>query len=393
MQLNDQPSTDSQPNPQFVNPPYNQNLPMPVLNPAGQTIPDLSTAEAPHTAAPSRTSRPAKTTRVSFPQTVMEPNLFTPQAFTASHHSTTGTLLTEGEEEMGAYNYDEDEAALFSSADSPPSSPEPPKRMPGPYPMTFGAPVRSALDMPLRNSRDAPKTFKGKHAEVEYFIQHYDRLLIKFRVTDPYDQCEYILDYCSPEVQAFIRASEHYQKKNWQRLRREILKCYDAERAITRYRPSDITTYTLKTKNKPIHNLTQWKRYYIKYKTMAGTLHQQGHVTTAHVDVYFWLGIHKDLRQMLENCILQHSPARDSSRQYSIREINSAAEWYFRRNRVETMVVNTADYDIDNDGGYYEMSSEESDNSEESDYEHTARSVGKRPKHARRKKSERCWSV
>jgi hypothetical protein len=244
--------------------------------------------------------------------------------------------------------------------------------MAGHVPMTFSAPLRTVLDIPLRNSREAPKTFKGKHAEVEYFIQHYDRLLVKCRVDDPYDKCESILDYCSAEVQAFIRASEHYRKRVWPRLRREILKCYDAEHAITQYRPSDITTYALKTKNKSIHNLSQWKRYYIKYKTMAGNLHQQGHITEVSVDVYFWLGIQKDLRRVLENRILQHAPKRDSQRPYSVREINNAAEWYFRRNRAETMVVNAADYDIDDDGGYYDMSSEneESDDiSDESDYE------------------------
>ncbi|KAJ7212757.1 hypothetical protein B0H12DRAFT_1033161, partial [Mycena haematopus] len=244
--------------------------------------------------------------------------------------------------------------------------------MTGSVPLTFSAPVRTVLDMPLRNSREAPKTFKGKHAEVEYFVQHYDRLLIKYRVNNAYDQCECILDYCSSDVQAFIRASEHYQDRDWPKLRREILKCYDADRALTRYRPGDITAYTLKTKNKPIHNLSQWKKYYIRYKTMAGTLYRQGHVTKVNVDVYFWLGLHKDLRRTLENRILQSAPKRNSRNPYSMREINEAAEWYFRRNRAETMVVNAADYDIDDDGGYYEISSEEEDSDDESgdsDYE------------------------
>ncbi|KAJ7231172.1 hypothetical protein B0H12DRAFT_1029628, partial [Mycena haematopus] len=255
---------------------------------------------------------------------------------------------------------------------SPSPSPEPSKRMTGSVPLTFSAPVRTVLDMPLRNSREAPKTFKGKHAEVEYFVQHYDRLLIKYRVNNAYDQCECILDYCSSDVQAFIRASEHYQDRDWPKLRREILKCYDADRALTRYRPGDITAYTLKTKNKPIHNLSQWKKYYIRYKTMAGTLYRQGHVTKVNVDVYFWLGLHKDLRRTLENRILQSAPKRNSRNPYSMREINEAAEWYFRRNRAETMVVNAADYDIDDDGGYYEISSEEEDSDDESgdsDYE------------------------
>ncbi|KAJ7232610.1 hypothetical protein B0H12DRAFT_1028944, partial [Mycena haematopus] len=276
---------------------------------------------------------------------------------------------------------------------SPSPSPEPSKRMTGSVPLAFSAPVRTVLDMPLRNSREAPKTFKGKHAEVEYFIQHYDRLLIKYRVNNAYDQCECILDYCSSDVQAFIRASEHYQDRDWPKLRREILKCYDADRALTRYRPGDITVYTLKTKNKPIHNLSQWKKYYIRYKTMAGTLYGQGHVTKVNVDVYFWLGLHKDLRRTLENRILQSAPKRNSRNPYSMREINEAAEWYFRRNRAETMVVNTADYDIDDDGGYYEVSSEDEDSDDDSgdsDYElYRRRRREKKEKRRSRKEKEK----
>ncbi|KAJ6577272.1 hypothetical protein B0H19DRAFT_1252641 [Mycena capillaripes] len=41
---------------------------------------------------------------------------------------------------------------------------------------------------------------------------------------------------------------------------------------------------------------------------MAGTLFQQGHITKVNLDVYFWLGIHKDLCRVLENRILQHAP-------------------------------------------------------------------------------------
>ncbi|KAF8128284.1 hypothetical protein K438DRAFT_2000447 [Mycena galopus ATCC 62051] len=105
---------------------------------------------------------------------------------------------------------------------------------------------------------------------------------------------------------------------------------------------------------------------------MAGTLLQQGQLTKQLVDVYFWLGMHKDLRKTLESQILRRAPKRSGKNPYSLREINDAAEWHFRRNRAETMVVNAADYDIDDDGGYYEVSSENEDSDkefEDTDYE------------------------
>ncbi|KAJ6458806.1 hypothetical protein C8R45DRAFT_1109933 [Mycena sanguinolenta] len=221
--------------------------------------------------------------------------------------------------------------------------------------------------MPLRNSREAPKTFHGKHEDIQHFIQHYDKLLVKYRVTDACDHCECILDYCSLEVQDFIRCSEHYVRKDWHRLRREILTWYDVEKARTRYHPSDLGHYTMKTKNKIINNLSQWKKYCVKYKTIAGTLFLQGQLTKDNMDVYFWLGVHKDLRKILENRILQHVPRRNHKDTYTMREINEAAEWYFRRNRPETMVVNAGDYDIDDYGMYNNASSEDEDSDDESD--------------------------
>ncbi|KAJ7615069.1 hypothetical protein DFH06DRAFT_1343921 [Mycena polygramma] len=330
------------PMPQFVNPPRNQHLP----------FPDLS--------SPRRHSRRSRT-----------PDLMED---------------TEGQFMGQLTSSDEDEYS--SSSESQHRSP----RMKSAVPL-FGSSNRTVLDMPLRGSRDAPKTFRGHHSEVEYFIAHYDRLLVKFHVTDPEDQCRLILDYCATDVQGFIRASKYYQQNKWSKLRNEILQCYDADKAISRYKPSDIATYTLRTKSRPFQNLSQWKKYYIKYKTMAGILLQQGHITQVNYDVYFWLGIEQDLRRTLEQRINQLNPARNVHRQYSVREINIAAEWFFRRNRAEAMVVNTADYGVDLDSGTSDAETEdESDlDSDDSDYEnyrrkHRAKARAKKEKEKKKKK-------
>jgi hypothetical protein len=114
--------------------------------------------------------------------------------------------------DLGAnFTTDEEDYKYFSSPDEPDSTPSSPELKPVRMSTTlpgFGATTRTVWDMPMRGSRDAPKTFKGHHSEVEYFIAHYDKLLVKYRVTDSFDQCECVLDYCSTDVQGFIRASE-----------------------------------------------------------------------------------------------------------------------------------------------------------------------------------------
>src|ERR1700761_3983926 len=90
---------------------------------------------------------------------------------------------------------------------SPPSSPEP--RIPRmSAPISFSAPLRTSLDMPIRGTKEAPKTFYGKYSEVIHFIEHYDQLLVKCRVTDDEERCHHILNYCTTDVQNVIRAME-----------------------------------------------------------------------------------------------------------------------------------------------------------------------------------------
>jgi hypothetical protein len=231
------------------------NLSTPYASTSQQTPQPRGAQEAEEVAPPwVQFAYPDRDPRLPFPTLSSSPK--GKSSNKGKRRSTDLLATTEDEDLIGPLTTD--------TNDSTPSSPEiKPQRMASALPVFGSSSTRSVLDMPLRGSKDASKTFRGHHSEIEYFIVHYDKLLVKFRVADPYDCCECVLDYCSTEVQGFIRASEYYQNRNWPELRRELLKCYDADRATSRYKPSDIAMYTLKTQWKPFHNLSQWKKYYI----------------------------------------------------------------------------------------------------------------------------------
>ncbi|KAK6977147.1 hypothetical protein R3P38DRAFT_3237515 [Favolaschia claudopus] len=385
---NDPTSSGSHPHPTFVNPPYpDAHVPFNEADNSYRYQPqDSGTSTEPH--APPNFANPP----------YHDPDAPPSEASTSRRQQPRYTTEDENENHYRARNAQDSDDPDYSprSPHSPQSrshyhasTKKPtPQAVPVSAPATSGAPGKTVMDMPLRNGREAPPTFKGKWSEVQYFIQHYDRLLLKYNVDEPKDKCYCILDYCSTEVQAFIKASEFFQKRDWPRLRREILRCYDVDRATAQYRPGDITAYTQKTNKKVITNLSMWKKYYIRYKTMAGTLLQQNQITRPSADTYFWLGIHKDLRQVLENRILQLTAPKggaDQSGYYSMYDINQAAEWYFRRNRAEAMIMNAADYDINFDDGYSD-SSDDSDadsESDDSDYDSYRR------KHREKKKARK----
>ncbi|KAJ7107108.1 hypothetical protein C8R44DRAFT_637852, partial [Mycena epipterygia] len=226
---------------------------------------------------------------------------------------------------------------------------------------------KTAVDMPLRHSKDAPKTFKGKYSEVDAFLRHYDRLLRKNNVTDPKEQCELVIDYCSTRVAEYVKSEEHYTTPNWPKLRAEIRNYYDAEKVDQRYLPADLSAFTRRSVRKAFHTMNQWKTYYRRYKAIAGNM-GKNKLPDDKIAGYFWLGIHPTLRRELYTGIKALDPKRDTSQAPSMAQVKAAAEEYFKRDQFPATLLDARDY------GYYGIensdSSESDSNSDSStDYE------------------------
>ncbi|KAJ7741561.1 hypothetical protein DFH07DRAFT_750903, partial [Mycena maculata] len=191
---------------------------------------------------------------------------------------------------------------------------------------------QTSLDMPLRHSKEAPKTFKGKYSEVDTFLRHYDKLLQNFQVTDPREQCDLILDYCSTKVAEYIKSEEAYITSDWPALRSEIRNYYDAEKVDQRYLPGDLTSFTRRSARKTIHTLGQWKEYYRKYKAIAGNM-GKNKMEEDKIAGYFWLGIHPTLQRELKLDMTTKHPKRDTSQAPPMKHVKEAAEEYFKRDQ------------------------------------------------------------
>ncbi|KAJ6529538.1 hypothetical protein DFH09DRAFT_934717, partial [Mycena vulgaris] len=191
-------------------------------------------------------------------------------------------------------------------------------------------PIKTSLDMPLRRSKEAPKTFKGKYSEVDSFLRHYNKLLKKCHVMDPKERCDLILDYCSTKVAEYIKSEEHYTTPNWEKLRAEIRNYFDAEKVDQRYLPADLSAFTRRSARKVFHTLGQWKTYYRKYKAIAGNM-GKNKMEDDKIAGYFWLGIHISLRRELNTIIRAQHPNRDTAKAPPMDHVKSAVEEYFKR--------------------------------------------------------------
>ncbi|KAJ7696643.1 hypothetical protein B0H16DRAFT_1750267 [Mycena metata] len=265
-----------------------------------------------------------------------------------------------------------------------------------PIPQYFNAPLPTSYDMPVSGSKDTPKTFKGKYSEVQQFVDHYEKLLNKCRITDESERCKQVLASCSVDVQNVIYMMEGYGAKNWARLKSEILRYFDAERATQKYKPADVERYSTKMRGTPCYSLTRWRQYFIRYNTIAGGCYRRGHLSRRDYHAYFLIGIHRPLRQILENRINQSNPFRPDEAQYTITELNAAAKWYFRRNRYESLMVHAADLGEeqmeDYSGDEPVLGSSSSDEGED-DFEEYLRKKKQRAKKKKQEKKEKLTSM
>ena len=231
------------------------------------------------------------------------------------------------------------------------------------YPTHYGVDA-----LPIQGKRDAPKTFKGSYDKVEEFLKTMDKLYSRYQVTTDGEKVEAILPYCSTKVQDFIRASPSFRKPNWAKLRSHMMDYYDAERASCKYTPNNIWSFNKEWNSRNIHDLTQWKKYYRDFYSMAGELLGRKEITERDFQAYFWLGLPENIRLIFEPKIQAQIPNYDASVPYTIEQICSVAENHFKRNKFTEMVFNPLKYQPD-DSSDSEDSADSSDSDSDSEYD------------------------
>jgi len=240
--------------------------------------------------------------------------------------------------------------------------------------------------MPVRGSRSAPRTFKGKYTQVERFLTHYNNLLTRYNINNEGEKCRTILEYCSESVSDFIKTLEHYKTPNWIGLENQIKLYYDADRKQTRYRPIDLVNFVKRSQLRSCNTLSQWKKYFRQYAIIAGFLLAKQRLSDNDYAGYFWVGIPKDVRTVLEGKLLIKEPNHNISDPWTVKQICDAAEQYFKRDKFSDMLLHAELFAIENTDftGSDTDSDTESDTDSESDND--SRHPRRKHKHVKRNK-------
>ena len=214
--------------------------------------------------------------------------------------------------------------------------------------------------MPLLGQRGAPAKFRGHYAEVKRFTRHFNQLCAAYGVTESKDKCNRIIDYCSTRVVKLIEALTSYQTDDWTQLEEDLHNYYDAALKDTRYVVRDLYNLTQSWKHKTIKTLTKWKQYQRKFTTIAGWLETKSKITKAEKASYFWHGINKPLKQVIEVRLITGANPLPVTEPFPIENVCQVVKTLFERNRFDK---NLADSDSDIPGRHEEPETDSSDDS------------------------------
>lgn len=230
----------------------------------------------------------------------------------------------------------------------------------------------SILSMPLKYSRHAPEKFSGSHSKVQGFLEYYELLLDQHNVTSDEHKCELILRYCSSKVKEFIQALSSYMAKDWIKLKKDMMKYYDADLDVKRYKEQDLIKLVKSCREKRIKNLSAWHRYARKFIPIAGWLKKKGKISNAEYATYYWIGIPRTFRHKLEDRLMARDPTRSLEEPFSIEEINQSVEVLLQRYRFDSMFAGS---DSESDQDENEDDNEDEDEDSELDSDNDVRYI------------------
>jgi hypothetical protein len=249
-----------------------------------------------------------------------------------------------------------------------------------------GATALTIAHLPQPGSRTAPEKFKGDYMKVRTFVKQYERLLALCNVTNDRDKCENITQYCGSKTNRLIEVLKAYQEGNWPALKNQILKLFDADRDLKRYKIRDLDDFVRHRKSIPIKTLSDWTKFIKDFIAIAGWLQLRNKISDDDYSVYLWQGIHRKLRQKIEDRLLVGDVTRDMSTPFESDKIILAAEKLLQRDRFDTDRAWSDSEDDSDDDSSSSSDSSSSDSSESEDDSYRRKKKSRKSTHSSKKK-------
>ncbi|THH19296.1 hypothetical protein EUX98_g8803, partial [Antrodiella citrinella] len=186
-------------------------------------------------------------------------------------------------------------------------------------------------------------------------------------ITSPeLDKCKLLVKYCNRHVRDVIELLDAFKTPDFTALKNEVFKIYDKEAFERKFTLKDLKKLVAKSKTKPLKSLGHVRKYHRCFIRIASWLKTKNKIEENPMNLYYWKGIHKKLRNRVEGKVLRANPTHDIKTPFKINHMLAALESIFSRDRFdadETDLEDSDDPDDDSDDDS-ENSDSDSDDSE-----------------------------
>ena len=214
-----------------------------------------------------------------------------------------------------------------------------PTRYPSPNPPSFQhtSPKTSSpniyTNLPIPDSKYAPKTFSGEQYELEPFLEAFNRICLRHNITTSREQYLGLLQYCTPKMAQSIRSYPSHASLEYPVLVDELKYFYGTRKVY--FNKKEVNEFIEKWTRRPMVNFDRFLRYHRKYYELLGEARAQHLVSRRDYDGYFWEGLPKAFRKKVEYHMLATNHHLSNSSPFRMKEIVKAAQYILSPERFD----------------------------------------------------------
>lgn len=126
-----------------------------------------------------------------------------------------------------------------------------------------------------------------------------------------------------------------FSGSQWSTFVDDIRKYFEADRETKRYRINDVEVYVKKANRRRMRTPEHWNKYNRGFIPNVGWLKKEQRITDREANLFFWKGISRIFREVLEPRIMLKNPTHSTQNPFTIGMICTAVESLLSRDRFD----------------------------------------------------------
>jgi hypothetical protein len=206
----------------------------------------------------------------------------------------------------------------------------------------------SYLELPSPNRSRAPRTFDGEPHSLEPFLETYEHLCERYKVTSSRERYQGLIRYCSDKVARKLRSLPSHAERDYDNLLKDLEYYFGVKEVCLNM--GKIDGFTAKWRHRKMRTLDEFKKYQLEFWKLVGLAKERKRISNREVCRYFWEGLNSSFRRQAESHMRMVNPELDVTVPFEISDIEKAANSVLNPNRFDQHLrYDSSDSESDSD--------------------------------------------